>query len=147
MELSFDQDYSKAYSGIDFNSEASRTPFQSQNIALNDALKRYDISAERSRVLIDEMTRLSTYRYMNMRYLAAAVYIMERFSDFEGSTSDLETSFFEFIRLQFDVQKNLDRFYYNIVDEKRLNEIPNYLTNLKRDILSYCYKIYRTRQA
>jgi hypothetical protein len=140
-ELIFEGEYGAGYGGV--NDSFIRNPFQVQNISLSEYLKRFDISQDRFRFLIRKCGNLSTYRYMNTRYLAAALYIYGIFeSSIQGNEEEIEAIFLEFIYEQLNNEKNFKKIYDRIVDEKKEGSIKNYNNNIKVVIFSYCYKIF-----
>lgn len=140
MALSFEQSFGEKYTSVGVQFEGERGGFQLQNIKLLEALKKYDISSERYRSLLDEAKSLSTFRYMNMRYLAASIFIMDQFSEYE----ETEDSFFDFMSMQLNNEIYFSKFYQKIVDVKK-ESLPMYIPTLKKTIFSYCYKIFRYR--
>lgn len=145
MAISF-EDYGASYSGTDFNGFTSQGIFQLQRINLNEALRKYDFSSQRIDALINEAASYNTFRYMNMKYLAAAFYIMEGFSEIElinaeQANDDFSNYIFSFL----NTESKFDKVYFKIVVESKQNTLPNYIPKMKRELVSYCYKIFIIR--
>jgi hypothetical protein len=145
MAISF-EDYGASYSGTDFNSFTSQGIFQLQRINLNEALRKYDFSSRRIDDLINEASTYNTFRYMNMKYLAASFYIMEGFNDVNFADAEEATVEFEnHLKNFLNTESKFDKVYFKIVVESKQNTLANYIPKIKRELLSYCYKIFAIR--
>ena len=146
MAISF-EDYGSAYSGTDFNGFTSQGIFQLQRINLYDALKKYDFSSQRIESLINEAVNLNTFRYMNMKYLAGSFYIMEGFEEIPLETQEQALDEFDTYILNFlNTESKFDRVYFKLVVESKKDSLPNYISKMKRELLTYCYKILVNRK-
>jgi hypothetical protein len=145
MAISF-EDYGASYSGTDFNGFTAQGIFQLQRINLNEALRKYDFSSQRIDSLINEAVSYNTFRYMNMKYLAAAFYIMEGFSEVEIVDAEQALDAFDdYIKQFLNTESIFDRVYFKLVVESKQNTLKNYIPKMKRELLSYCYKIFIIR--
>jgi hypothetical protein len=149
MSLVFEYDYSKNYSVSNFNPVSSNGRIENQIRILNENLIRYDIESARKRAYQEEARNIGPdILYMNMRYFALCLIIMDSFYYYENNEEDNVSALRDYLRAFFESEKFNDKYYDIIADVKKRNTISNYKTSVKRVLFTYCFKLlaYRERK-
>ena len=115
---------------------------------LKDILsKNYDVSLERRKQLQVEMEQIEYLRYMNMKYLAASLVILDRLEEYKKELEyegEVEDTYFEDYMYSLFTGPEFDYFMNKLVYEKS-EDNPSYRALVKSILLSYCHKIFRWR--
>jgi hypothetical protein len=137
MSLVFDYGFEKSYATT--NTVISNTRITNQLNNLDLALKDYDISQERRFAFRERVSTLSKLEYMNMRYLASCLIIMDRF--YEQSNISSYTELIQYLHDLFETDKFQTMYYKKMVNISNETSKSNYVVYLKRVVLNYCIKL------
>ncbi len=151
MSLVFENNYSKNYSVSNFNPVSSNGKIENQLRDLNEAFNRYDTETERKKAYLEEARNMgSDILYMNMKYFALTLIIMDGFYYYEtdDNEEDKVSLLREYLKEFFNSEKFNDQYYDIIADVKKRNIIANYKSNVKRVLFTYCFKLlaYRVQE-
>jgi hypothetical protein len=138
MSLVFDYGFEKSYATTT-NISSSNARIVNQLNSLDAALKDYDISKERIYAFRERVSNLSKLEYMNMRYLAACLIIMDKFSDEEHNSPYEEL--LEYLKELFESEKFEKTYYEKMVNISNEESKTYYKIYLKRVVLDYCFKL------
>jgi len=146
MTLVFENDYSKNYSVSNFNPVSSNGRIENQLRNLSDALNRYDIEGDRKRAFQEETRNMGNdILYMNMKYFALCLIIMDGFYYYENDEDDNISALREYLKKFFESEKFNEQYYDIVADVKKRNIITNYKMSVKRVLFTYCFKLLAYR--
>lgn len=137
MSLIFDYGFEKSYATTNTVVSNARITNQLNNLDL--ALKDYDISQERRFAFRERVSTLSKLEYMNMRYLASCLIIMNRF--YEQSNKSSYEELIQYLHDLFETEKFKTMYYEKMVNIGNEASKSNYVVYLKRVVLNYCIKL------
>jgi hypothetical protein len=139
MSLVFDYGFEKTYAATATVKNPSNARLTNQLNTLDGALKDYDISQERRYTFRDKVSGLSKVEFMNMKYLAACLIIMDKFEE-EDHASPYE-ELVEYLRELFESENFKTKYYEKMVNINNEESKTNYVVYLKRVVLNYCIKL------
>lgn len=147
--LVFQQGFQKpgqaTYSSYEESHKNEMTPLQVQAISLRSELdNRYGsiISKEKRIKWSNEMMQIESFRYMNVKFVAAALVIIDQELEYINITEMPET----LKTIVFPNKQVIDKYIDNLVDKSRRKDKDFTETLVKKVLFSYIWKIYHSRE-
>jgi hypothetical protein len=147
--LVFQQGFQKSGQGTYSNYEESQknemTPLQVQGISLRSELdNRYGtvINKEKRIKWANEMMQIEAFRYMNVKFVAAALVIIDQELEYISITEMPEV----LKTVVFPNKQVIDKYIDNLVDKSRRKDKDFTETLVKKVLFSYIWKIYHSRE-
>ena len=142
LNLEYEQDFIKKgkgiskYGGTDFGGRGPRD-FKAQQLdKLRFELQKYDITENKRYKITSEMDALNSIEYMNMKYLAAVIMILEGYKGSYQDEDDVNNYIYEIFR---DKEK-MSFFINKVIDSDKEND-PVYMKMVKSVLLTYIFKL------
>jgi hypothetical protein len=145
LEAGFVKKDSKFGSRFGFSDfKVGSLPLQNQiNLLLEEITKKYtNISSNRRYKIRDEMANFTPIKYMNHKYLAASINIVDQHEEIQDENPDLSVE-----EYTSQVLNNPEKFkfYLDNVMSQSTEKIPDYQYLVKTTIFTYVYKLYNFR--
>jgi len=130
------------FGGSNYGVKGPRTHKTNQIDRLKSELQKYDITENRRYELADELIKMNSIEYMNMKYLAAVVMVLE--DNFKNNVYN-EDNYSEFFDMVFGDSNFLNYYMNKIIDIEKENDIE-YIKLVKSILYNYMYKLWINRQ-
>jgi hypothetical protein len=147
--LVFQQGFQKPgqgnYSNYDETQKNEMTPLQVQGISLKVELdNRYGtiIPKEKRNKWVNEMMQIDDFRYMNTKFVAAALVIIDQELEYINIAEMPET----LKNVVFPNKQIIDKYTDNLVDKSRRKDKDFTESLVKKILFSYIWKIYHSRE-
>ena len=148
LNLAYEQDFTKKgklskFGGSDFGLKGGIRDAKTIQIdKLRSELQKYNISEARRNDLLEQMYKIRSIEYMNTKYLAVVLDILE---NIPGIYYREEDELLDILGYVFKEDKEFLQGYLDrIVDVSKEND-PKYIKLVKSILLSYIYKIWTNR--
>jgi hypothetical protein len=134
------------YGGYSETQKNEITPMQVQGIALRAELdNKYGnmIQKEKRIKFVNEMMQIDAFRYMNPKFVAASLIIIDQdleYIDLPEVPETLKT-------LIFPNKQIMDKYIENLVDKSRRKDKDFTEALIKKILFNYIYKIYQSRES
>lgn len=145
LNLKYEQDFTKKgklskFGGTDYGIKGPKDEKSYQLDRLRSELSKYNILESRVYSIAETLYRMNSVEYMNMKYLAAVVVMLENL-ELEYKS---EEEFDELARYVFEDKEFLKPYLEKIVDVDREKD-PKYMRLVKTTLLTYMYKLWFNR--
>ncbi len=146
LNLEYEQDFSKKgklskFGGSEYGIKGPRDYKSYQLDKLRIELLKYNIPESRVYNILNEIQRMSSVEYMNMKYLAVIVNIIE---DFDGLQYKEQEEFDELAKEIFNDKEFFKPYFERIIDIEKEKD-SKYIRLVKTTLFTYLFKLWINR--
>jgi len=148
LNLEYEQDFSKKgklskFGGSEYGIKGPRDFKSYQLDKLRVELLKYNILESRVYIILNEIQRMNSVEYMNMKYLAAVIDILEFF---DGLQYKEQEEFDELAKEIFNNKEFLKPYLDKIIDIEREKD-SKYIRLVKTTLFTYLFKLWVNRSS
>jgi hypothetical protein len=147
LNLEYEQDFTKKgkeskFGGADYGIKGPKDIRMIQVMKIRAELLKYNILETRVYSLTNKLHKMNSVEYMNPKYLAAVIYMLE---DIDGVVQyETEEDFKEIVNYIFTDKNFLKTYLDKIIDPDKEKD-PKYMRLVKTTIFTYLFKIWANR--